>query len=1090
MREKILFVAVSAVLAAWSVLAASGRLIQSWENECTLENDVIALWQFTAGAEGQNSRPGAPPAKTAPNGKFVAEGKFGGGLGCAGVTTPESATGTVVVNHPVLSPSGAFSVDLWAKIEAHGEPGTRAFLIDNKCFYYVSDRPRANNGFMFFLQRPKSQSAGVVTMTVGLGFGSDSVFATSGTVTMPAGVWHHLAFTYDGAGVVKIYFNCEKVGENIYPGRGPIAASTRDLSIGDRAGSTFQGFAGVLDDVCLRRGVRTYHSGNIDRVLTSKRSVFNRQEKTGPGHLALLNNTGQDLHKPSLTIDFQGQSKAIAMPETWKLDEEITAAFQVDTSLRAADYPLNYRLRATVAGQSAEFTGEVLFTILNRKPPAMPVVMRSSFDDPEAMLAIGFTHANFGLGGDSQAWQAKKPVDYASTPSGQKIIERLERWQRIGLNACHYAGTGRYMRSTKDIQYKRLDRDGNLVPKHEDNANVAHPDIQQLGYDSGASVSLSFGDFPHFDAALIHSEVRDSTDLSFQDYDVASAEQFLGGKIPPQAVKKNGVHYTTISDFPANRVIPDDYPLLRYYTWFWKDGDGWNPLNTQIHRGLKSTGKKVWTFFDPAVRVPSVWGSGGQLDFISQWTYSYPDPIKIGQATDELFAMADGCPDQGVMKMTQVIWKRTQTAPTLPKNPDDWTAWEREFPEVKYYTIAPDNLSEALWSKLSRPIKGIMYHGWGSLVTLPNGEYGAYFMTNPETAPRLQQLLADVVKPLGPTLLEVPDIPADIAILQSFSSQIFASRGTFGWSGAWEADVHLILQWAGYQPRIIFNETIRRDGLDQYQILVLPACDVLTQSVVDAIKKFQERGGIVIADQNVCPAILADIFLPVIKRASNAAEAKAALQAESRRLQRELQGIYAARASSSDIDVVTRLRRFGTTDYLFAINDKREFGDYVGHHRLVMEKGLPSPATLTIDRPGHVYDLVRHQAVTSRFVDGALSFEASFGPGEGRLFLISRTALDRFRLKLPAKVSRSQDLPMTVTISDRWGRLADAAIPIEVRITDADGKPGEFSGYYTAKHGKLDLTLQPAANDTPGAWSITATNLATGQSLSQSCHVQ
>jgi hypothetical protein len=203
-----------------------------------------------------------------------------------------------------------------------------------------------------------------------------------------------------------------------------------------------------------------------------------------------------------------------------------------------------------------------------------------------------------------------------------------------------------------------------------------------------------------------------------------------------------------------------------------------------------------------------------------------------------------------------------------------------------------------------------------------------------------------------------------------------------------------------------------------------------------------------------------------------------------------LQGIYAARAGSSDLDVVTRLRRFGSTDYLFAINDKREFGDYVGHHRLVMEKGLPNQATLTIDRPGYVYDLVQHQAVPSRFANGALSFEASFGPGEGRLFLVSKTALDKFRLKLPAKVSRGQDLPMTVTISDRWGRPADAAIPVEVRITDADGKPGEFSGYYTAKHGKLDLTLQPAANDAPGAWNVTVTNLATGQRLTQSCHVQ
>ena len=61
---------------------------------------------------------------------------------------------------------------------------------------------------------------------------------------------------------------------------------------------------------------------------------------------------------------------------------------------------------------------------------------------------------------------------------------------------------------------------------------------------------------------------------------------------------------------------------------------------------------------------------------------------------------------------------------------------------------------------------------------------------------------------------------------------------------------------------------------------------------------------------------------------------------------------------------MTRCRRYGTTDYLFAINDRREFGDYVGQHGLVMENGLPSEAVLTVRRPGGtVYDLVDHRVV-------------------------------------------------------------------------------------------------------------------------------
>ena len=215
------------------------------------------------------------------------------------------------------------------------------------------------------------------------------------------------------------------------------------------------------------------------------------------------------------------------------------------------------------------------------------------------------------------------------------------------------------------------------------------------------------------------------------------------------------MNYSRLADFPATRIIPDDHPLLRFYQWFWKEGDGWNTLHSQVHRGLKSAGRTdLWTFFDPAVRVPSVWGSGGEVDVISQWTYSYPDPIKIGQATDELLAMADGAASgQKVMKMTQIIWYRSQTAPELPSEEARRAAWEKEIPDARFITIAPDHLREAFWSKISRPIQGIMYHGWGSLVA---AEHGSYRYTNPATRGVLTELVRDVVRPLGPTLVQLP----------------------------------------------------------------------------------------------------------------------------------------------------------------------------------------------------------------------------------------------------------------------------------------------------------------------------------------------
>ncbi|MDD4099301.1 MAG: LamG domain-containing protein, partial [Lentisphaeria bacterium] len=334
-KTEAIALAVSAVLAAWPVLAANEqRVTQKWELESTPDSEVIALWQFSAGQPGQNSRADGAAAALAPRGRFSAEGKFGGGLQCLGVSEPEAPTGALVANHPELSPQGAFSVDLWARADAHGAPGTRAFLIDNKGYYYVSDRPRANNGFMLFLLRPKNHPDDVVTLNVGLGFGEASIFASSVPIAMPVGTWRHLAFTYDGAGTVKLYADSEKIAERHFPGVGAIAPSTRDLAIGERGGSLFQGFTGLLDDVCIRRGARPYHSGKIDCGVTSKRRVFLRHEKIGALRMTFTNSTGSDLQQPRLLLASRGQSTTVPLPETWPLDGEIPVSFQLDTTLR------------------------------------------------------------------------------------------------------------------------------------------------------------------------------------------------------------------------------------------------------------------------------------------------------------------------------------------------------------------------------------------------------------------------------------------------------------------------------------------------------------------------------------------------------------------------------------------------------------------------------------------------------------------------------------------------------------------------------------------------------------------------------------
>ena len=817
------------------------------------------------------------------------------------------------------------------------------------------------------------------------------------------------------------------------------------------------------------------------------RGVFVRLEEGAVTRLMVRNPSADAAGRVMARVTLRGVTDEHSVGDL-AAGGEALVDIDVDASLRPGDYEMTVQVTADVGGRAGGADTTRTLIVVPRPLPRMPVVMWGGGNVP-ALSDIGFTHKLIWLIDYDKVWQAGHPTAAVGEEQRHEMGAMLDDLRAHDLAGAVYLYPGRHMGRSDSLMaiYDRVDRGGDNLGG--DNVCATFQRVQDFAYDVGASVALTFGDFPGLQASLIHSEIRGGTQLCFHDHDRDAYRAVSGRDIPRDAVGKGGVPYSSLPEYPADHVIPDDDPLLHYFRWFWREGDGWNRLHTQVSEGLKSTGRDdLWTFYDPAVRVPSTWGSGGDLDIISQWTYSYPDPLKIGQAADELFAMADGnTTGQQVMKMTQVIWYRTGTAPELPADEADYADWEREIPDARFITIAPDHLREALWTKLSRPIRGIMYHGWGSLV---GAEHTSYRLTNPETRQVLTQLVRDVVRPLGPTLLEVPDRPTDVAVLQSFTSQIFASRGSWGWSGSWEADMHLILQWAQLQPRILFDETVVRDGLDDVEVLVMPNCDVLTESVAAEIARFQARGGIVVADENVSPRIVADILIESRKRTKRADEDKAALQTKAAALRADLDAFYTRYAESDNPDVVVRTRGYATTDYLFAINDHRTFGDYVGHHGLVMEKGVPSSAELRLRRPaGAAYDLLASRAVEMRSTDDGIAFDVQLGPGAGAVYMVVERPIEALRLEAPAQARRGGQVAVAVTIADAGGNPVHAVVPVRLDIIDAEGRTAEFSGWYGARDGTLAVQLDLAANDAPGAWTIRARELASSQTAEHTFQV-
>lgn len=1041
--------------------------------------DVIALWQFLPGQETSDNSGHGHNLRLRGQSRFVTGGRFGNCLECFPSTgSKDTPNGAVVRNHPALSPSGPFTLELWIKPKPELAECDTAFLLDKKYLHYPRDVPTANRDYCLYLRRT---GPGKFRLVAYLGFGNDSAEFTSHEITLEPDRWVHVAFSYDGAGTGRFFCNGEAVGRTFHPGRGPIVAGQYDLVIGDRYGSLYAGFPGWIDQVRILSTIPNWAAGQLEIQLAPlARTAFIRMEENANVELTLRNDTPREMTNAVISWRFaeqKGEQKVAQLAA----GEEVSVKVPVDTRLRPDRYALNISVKATQENRAVEVGREIPVIIVPRPiPDTMPVIMWGT-GELDQIQELGFTHQLVTLADFDQIWKAEKPGP-AVTPS--QLVEKAEMLNEYlarGVGAIASLSPGSWVVRNAALQerFQRVDRKGQ--PYKDPNPCGLFPELNEFCYRVGASVGETFRGFPAFQAALIHTEVRDGTNLCFHEHDLVAFRSRTGRNIPDLVRSKWGVRYEKVPQFPENRVIADTDPVLLFYRWFWSEGDGWNGLHSAVHRGLKSARPDIWTFFDPAVRAPSLWGSGGEVDVVSQWTYTYPDPIKIGQATDELFAMAEGRPGQQVMKMTQIIWYRSQTAPNLPEDESKRANWEKEIPDAKFITIAPDHLREAFWCKIARPIRGIMYHGWGSLVP---AQHGSYRYTNPETKEVLKELIRDVVRPLGPALLEIPDAPSDVALLESFTSQMFAGRGTYGWGRGWEADMYLVLQWARLQTRIIYEETILRDGLENFKILVMPACDVLPVSVVEKIKNFQSKGGLIVGDENLCPAITPDIRVTLYRRTGKARDDKNALQKIAEDLRRELQSRYPWRFDSSDPDLVVRVRKYGDTSYVFVVNDRRTFGDYVGHHGLVMEKGVPLEGEVWLSTTsGVVYDLVEHRRVAAQPRDSGLTWGMRLGPGDGRVFMVTPRAIEKLAVDVPQQARRNDRASITVRVLGDDGSPVDAVVPVWLVVSDPQGRQAEPTGYYAAKKGVLKVEVDLAPNDLAGRWQVTARELASGREM-------
>lgn len=714
-------------------------------------------------------------------------------------------------------------------------------------------------------------------------------------------------------------------------------------------------------------------------------------------------------------------------------------------------------------------------------------------EKPWKVGSFGFTHL-YDLGA-SDGHKADN-----LTPAQR--IDHLDHALANGVEVVHSLPTA----PMDDQQaYARRDRKGKMRPQGKKKhipMEVSHPAMRERFAASAEQAVAELGGHPAFAGMLPCSELRDKTFPSFNTEHERYRRE-TGREVPAEVDKK------VLSEKVARRlypdgIVPDDDPILAYYRWFWKGGDGWpaylGAAADVYRKGISRP--DFFSFWDPAVRCPPIWGSGGNVDMLNQWVYANPEPMNVAGPAEEILAMAAGRPGQQPAIMTQLICYRSRMAPTnvpVARMPPGLL----KHPRADFPTIPPDALQEATWSMIAKPVKAIMYHGWRTVCE--TGKETGYCYTNPKSAKRLKRLLKDIVAPLGPTLKNLGREQPSVAVLESFTSCVMGAPFSWGW----EAQPLTMLQRARLDPRVVYEETILRDGFDDIKVLYAPQCRFLTPTIVAKLREFQAKGGILVADETLPSVLKPDILVPGItyrrppvsdhtedmekqvagesKESHTAAatrKVKADMIAISEKVRDALKGRYAPRVDSSSPEIVTYSRAWKGTDYVFAINDKRTFGDYVGQWGLIMEKGLPMSGTVTVDDPDGkvkaVYELSRGGRVPFTHAGGRVNVPVKYDTNDGRLFVFLDDPVASLKVSAPETIAADGTLTVRLEVRGESGNPIRAILPVEIRLYDAAGKEIDGAGYLAAKDGVAEVAFLTNRDDAKGAYRLVCRDRASG----------
>ncbi len=408
--------------------------------------------------------------------------------------------------------------------------------------------------------------------------------------------------------------------------------------------------------------------------------------------------------------------------------------------------------------------------------------------------------------------------------------------------------------------------------------------------------------------------------------------------------------------------------------------------------------------------------------------------------------------------------------------------------------IPVDVFKENNWLALSYRPDALLNYVPGPF--LPTIDIDLFHRDN-KTFEAMTWMSENVYKPFGAFILQMKRTQHQAAMLVSAASFLYSEvdRGEFPNKSIFP--FYSLLMMSHIPTEIIYDETITKYGLEQYDILFLHQTETLTRSVYEKIKAFEKRGGIVVADNYLRADLhvdykidfnlehrkkqLADLILQ--GKGVTADEDKMLMTKYSNVLRDNLDSKVKKYINLKFSEVIFNVLENGPVKYIFMDNDKRTYNDRFGKWKTMHTKGVEQVVEASLNYEGKeapiLYDVRTHAIVPTKKEGGVYKFTKKLNPADGTIIAVYPSAISKINIDLPDNINKGKKATINISVFDSKGNTYGTQ-PLYIKVTALGDYNTVYTNYYATNNGKFRLNIFRALNDLKGTWGIEITDLTSG----------